>query len=64
MGERLAQTFETNEQIKLIIAHHVRECKTITVNVLHDSVLHKTRPPGHFHNTLEKRRKTGIGLTC
>jgi len=39
-GERLAQTLETNEKFKLIIAHHERESKPITVNVLHDSVLH------------------------
>ncbi len=52
-GGRLVQTFETNEQIKLIIAHHVRECKAITENVLYDSVLHMTRPSGHKHRTFE-----------
>ncbi len=41
-GGWLEQTFETNEQTKLIIAHHVRECKAITENVLYDSVLHMT----------------------
>lgn len=52
-GGRLVQTFETNEQIKLIIAHHVRECKAIMENVLYDSVLHMTRPSGDKHRTFE-----------